>query len=328
MSISHYIKEIGRGKDGARPLTRDQATDLLGQVLDGAVTDLEVGGFCLAMRIKGETADEMAGFIDAARVRMSLVPPSPGGRATVVLPSYNGARKLPVLTPLLAQLLVDRGYRVVVHGVSSDPGRTTSAEVLAAMGLAARADVADVRDDEVNFLPIEVLSPALRRLLDVRRVVGLRNSAHSMVKLLNPCTDRALVVGSYTHPEYLISMAQVYATIAADALLLRGIEGEVVADARRTQQIDAFIAGRRFRLQEAQTGPITTVPDWPRDISAPAIAGYIHEVLAGRQPLPLPITQQVEQIVRASDAIRTGQAPGTPVSHGDAAELALQGIPS
>ena len=126
MSISHYIKEIGRGKDGARPLTRDQATDLLGQVLDGAVTDLEVGGFCLAMRIKGETADEMAGFIDAARVRMSLVPPSPGGRATVVLPSYNGARKLPVLTPLLAQLLVDRGYRVVVHGVSSDPGRTLS----------------------------------------------------------------------------------------------------------------------------------------------------------------------------------------------------------
>jgi anthranilate phosphoribosyltransferase len=66
MGIAKYIKEIGRGKDGARSLTREQATDLMGQVLDGAVTDLEIGGFCLAMRIKGETPEEMAGFLDAA----------------------------------------------------------------------------------------------------------------------------------------------------------------------------------------------------------------------------------------------------------------------
>ncbi|MDP3826251.1 MAG: DNA-binding protein YbiB, partial [Polaromonas sp.] len=57
MSIAQYIKVIGRGKDGARPLTREQAADLFGQVLDGTVTDLEIGGFCLAMRIKGETPE-------------------------------------------------------------------------------------------------------------------------------------------------------------------------------------------------------------------------------------------------------------------------------
>ena len=67
MGIANYIKEIGRGKDGARPLSRVQAADLLGQVLDGGVTDLEVGAFCLAMRIKGETPEEMAGFLDADR---------------------------------------------------------------------------------------------------------------------------------------------------------------------------------------------------------------------------------------------------------------------
>ena len=65
MGISQYIKEIGRGPRGAKPLTREQATDLFGQVLDGTVTDLEIGAFCLAMRIKGETADEMCGFLDA-----------------------------------------------------------------------------------------------------------------------------------------------------------------------------------------------------------------------------------------------------------------------
>lgn len=55
MPISHYLKEIGRGARGAKALDRHQAQDLFGQVLDGQVSDLEVGAFCIAMRIKGET---------------------------------------------------------------------------------------------------------------------------------------------------------------------------------------------------------------------------------------------------------------------------------
>ena len=60
MGISQYIKEIGRGKDGARALTREQASDLMGQILDARVTDLEIGAFWLAMRIywpKSEALD-------------------------------------------------------------------------------------------------------------------------------------------------------------------------------------------------------------------------------------------------------------------------------
>ncbi|MBM3386704.1 MAG: DNA-binding protein YbiB, partial [Betaproteobacteria bacterium] len=85
MSISHYIKDIGRGKDGARALDRAQAADLMGQLLDGQVSDLELGAFCLAMRIKGETAEEMAGFLDATHVRLRKL--ATGGMPTVVLPS-------------------------------------------------------------------------------------------------------------------------------------------------------------------------------------------------------------------------------------------------
>src|SRR5215212_10975190 len=110
MGISQYIREIGRGKDGARSITREQAADLFGQVLDGAVTDLEVGAFCLAMRIKGETPQEMAGFLDATYARLNRVPAA--DRPIVVLPSYNGARRLPVLTPLLALLLARGGVPV------------------------------------------------------------------------------------------------------------------------------------------------------------------------------------------------------------------------
>ena len=109
MAISHYLKEIGRGKDGARSLDRAQAADLFGQLLDGSVSELELGAFCLAMRIKGETPEEMAGFLDATARRTDKVPTE--GRTAVVLPSYNGARKLPVLTPLLALLPARRHCR-------------------------------------------------------------------------------------------------------------------------------------------------------------------------------------------------------------------------
>ena len=199
MGISHYIKEIGRGKDGARPLTREQATDLLGQVLDGMVTDLEVGAFCLAMRIKGETPDEMAGFLDAVRSRMKLIPD--GGAPVVVLPSYNGARKLPLLTPLLALLLAREGLAVLIHGTPTEDSRVFVSEVLLALEIGAQSAPKAIAPGEVAYVPTEILCPALKRLLDVRRVVGLRNPAHSLVKLMNPCRGKALIVSSYTPPE-------------------------------------------------------------------------------------------------------------------------------
>lgn len=296
MSISHYIKEIGRGKDGARSLSREQAADLFGQVLDGAVTDLEVGGFCLAMRIKGETPDEMAGFLDATHARLQRL--SDNGLTTVVLPSYNGARKLPVLTPLLALLLAREGAAVLVHGTATEDKRVTSEAVFAALGQPARTSVGSLGSGECAFIPTEVLHPGLKRLLDVRRVVGLRNPAHSLVKLMNPCEGRALIVGSYTHPEYAVSMADTFALVGAHALLLRGTEGEPVADARRTPQMDAFRDGQRILLQPAQEGSLASLPDLPKDISAEATAAYIRDVLDGRLPVPAPIAQQVAHILQ------------------------------
>src|ERR1039458_7203410 len=99
MSIARYIREIGRGREGARSRHPSQAYDLMSQVLDRSVTDLEIGAFALAMRIKGESVAELAGFLDAAQERCIAVR---SDVATVVLPSYNGSRKIPNLTALLA----------------------------------------------------------------------------------------------------------------------------------------------------------------------------------------------------------------------------------
>jgi anthranilate phosphoribosyltransferase len=310
MGISHYLKEIGRGKDGARALTRQQAADLFGQVLDGAVTDLETGAFCLAMRIKGETPAEMAGFLDATHARLRRLPDN--GTVTVVLPSYNGARKLPVLTPLLALLLAREGVPVLVHGAATEDRRITSEAVFAALGQPAAADVAPLAPGRCAFVPTGVLCPGLKRLLDVRRTVGLRNPAHSLVKLMNPCAGAALIVGSYTHPEYAVSMADSFALVGAHALLLRGTEGEPVADARRTPQMDAFRNGQRHLLQTAQDGPLANVPDLPRDISADTTAAYIRDVLDGRRPTPAPIAQQVAHILQERRQHNTTETSGQP----------------
>jgi anthranilate phosphoribosyltransferase len=304
MGISHYIKEIGRGKDGARSLSREQAADLLGQVLDGAVTDLEVGAFCLAMRIKGETPQEMAGFLDAAYQRLHRFPALPDNAVcTVVLPSYNGARKLPVLTPLLALLLAREGLAVLVHGTATESTRVVSSDVLLALRIPALTAVAPIEAGSVVFAPTELLSPGLKRLLDVRRLVGLRNPAHSLVKLMNPCLGKALVVSSYTHPEYAVSMAQTLALMQSNALLLRGTEGEVVADARRTPPMDGYVNGQRIDLQQAQSGTLASLPNLPKAIDAASTAAYIEAILAGAEAVPTPIKRQVEHILQLTSQL-------------------------
>ncbi len=301
MSISHYIKEIGRGKDGARSLTREQAANLFGQVLDGAVTDLEVGAFCLAMRIKGETPLEMAGFLDATHARLHKIPMQ--GRTAVVLPSYNGARKLPVLTPLLALLLAREGLPVVVHGTATESSRVSAQNVLAALSVPAQAAIETIANGSVQFIPTSLLCPGLQRLLDVRRVVGLRNPAHSLVKLMNPCDSAAVVVSSYTHPEYAESMAATFRLVQATALLLRGTEGEPVADPRRTPAMDAFADGEVTRVQEAQGGTLASVPGLPAP-DVQSTARWIQAVLDGQAPVPTSLALQVAHIVQLSGPTR------------------------
>ena len=331
MGIASYIKEIGRGREGARALTREQATDLFGQVLDGAVTQLEIGAFCLAMRIKGETPQEMAGFLDATHARLQRIPASASptasspfatsdsdasavsadataenarsapSRPTIVIPSYNGARKLPALTPLLALLLAREGLPVLIHGTATESSRVYTSSVLAALGVPAQSAIEPVTDGTLQFVPTELLCPGLQRLLEVRRVVGLRNSAHSVVKLMNPIDQgrgKSLLVSSYTHPEYAASMAATFTLMQSNAMLLRGTEGESVADARRLPQMDGFLAGQPRLLQEAQSGTLANLPDLPKTTDAQATADYIRSVIDGTKTVPESIAKQVEHILR------------------------------
>ena len=307
MSIAPYIKEIGRGKEGARSLSSEQAEDLMGQVLDGRVSDLEVGAFAMAMRIKGESTEELLGFLRAGHQRcIALHPASPA----VILPSYNGARKLPNLTALLALLLAQEGTPVLVHGPASDPGRVTTASVFHDLGLPVARHAEDVLHGwarrEPVFMPTATLCPPLARLLDVRWVVGLRNPGHTVAKLLDPTLGtRALRVVNHTHPEYGAALTTFLQRSGASAMLLRGTEGEPVADPRRSPRLDVFLRGelRADLSVPAQEGVLTELPVLPRGIDAATTALYIQSVVSGEKPAPAPLTQQVDVLLRAVQAL-------------------------
>jgi anthranilate phosphoribosyltransferase len=316
MSIAPYLREIGRGKDGARALSAAQAEDLMTQVLASRVSDLELGAFCVAMRIKGETPAELAGFLAATRAHC-LAPPS--ARTAVWLPSYNGARKLPNLTPLLALLLAREGVPVLVHGPTSEPGRTASAEIFQRLGLAPAHGVAEIggawRRGEPVFVPTERMCAPLARLLLVRRVVGLRNPGHTVAKLLHPPPDSgspAFRVVNHTHPEYAQLLGDFLAESRAHAMLLRGTEGEPVADARRTPRMDVYCDGARHEGASvaARGGVLTHLPELPRSIDAASTATYITAVLRQQLPTPEPIALQLECILRALAGADVGAEPG------------------
>jgi len=311
MTIAPYLREIGRGKDGARALARDQAADLMARLLDGQVSDVEAGAFAIAMRIKGETPEELAGFMDAVAPRL-LPLPAPPAAGAVVLPSYNGARRLPNLVPLLALQLAREGLAVLVHGLEEDPGRITTSAVFEALGLPPVRDAAGVAArwaaGAPAFIATDDLHPSLARVLALRRLIGLRNPAHSLAKLLpalGPARNAVRVV-NHTHPEYAVSLGEFLALTQATALLMRGTEGEPVADARRCPKLTAFLDGvaQPALSVEGQGGSLVAVPELP-PIDAASTAAYIVDVMAGAKSLPTPIATQMMALRALADAART-----------------------
>jgi anthranilate phosphoribosyltransferase len=305
---ARFIKEIGRGPHGARSLAPEDTQALYSAMLDGRVSELELGAVLLAYRLKGETADELAAMHAAAHASFAPIRVTQDGSSAVSavsIPSYNGARKQPNLVPLLALLLAREGVPVLVHGVTEDPGRVTSAEIFAHLQIAAAETHREIEDAlaarRVAFAPIEALAPKLARLLALRRRMGVRNSTHTLVKILQPFAQPGLRLVNYTHPPYRESLTELFIThpdvAAGGALLARGTEGEAVADTRRQVQIDWLHDGQCDTLvtPERSSADAPAV-DLPEGRDAATTAAWIADVLRGAAPVPTAIARQVEVI--------------------------------
>jgi len=312
-----FIKDIGRGRDNPSDLDETRAKALWDAVLREQLDPVALGGVLIAMRVKGETVAEMAGFLAACEtggLSISVLAELP---MPVVIPSYTGARKLPNLTPLLAFLIARRGLPVLVHGSSAGRDipagralRVTSADIFSALGFAAAKSEAEVharwKCGEPAFMDILDLHPELARVLSMRRLLGVRNSAHSLAKLLQPLNAHALCLSSYTHPEYheMLSALLRSASISArrDALLMRATEGEPVCNARRAAPIEWYRKGGSEVLEPEGPEVMTTPEGLPLGNSIGETTDYLDAILAGRLPVPDPIAWQVDRIASARES--------------------------
>lgn len=313
---ARFIKEIGRGKAGARSLSQDDAQQLYSAMLERRVSDLEMGGILLAMRIKGESVAEIAGFLSAAAPQtIRLQAPPAANYVPVLLPTYNGARKKANLTPLLALLLAREAVPVLVHGVYHDAGRVSTYEIFEKLGIAASLTANEAQAQFASqrpvFMPIEALSPAMNGLLAMRRVLGVRNSTHTLVKLLQPFDSPALRLCAYTHPEYQAMLHDYFLHHAPQeqgaCFLMRGTEGEVVASTGRTQKIDCYAKGQCETLCETQAQLPGESQDLPDASDANTTALWIMRVMKGEIPVPLNIAQQVSFCLQVAKRIKTAE---------------------
>ena len=307
MNLTNIIREIARGKEGARDLPADEATRLYGALLDGQVGELESGAIAIALRMKGESAAELAAFMAAIDVRLPALAMPAGALRPVVVPTYNGARRAANLTPLLMLALRELGVPVLAHGLLEDFGRVTSAEVLAVLGVTPAVSPAaagvELGEQGVSFLPTPQLLPGLAQQLNLRARLGLRNCAHSLVKMLDPFAGEGVVLASATHPPYIESMRTLLCARRQRALLFRGCEGEPYANPKRCPRLEGIDEyGVVNVLFDAEGDSLRALPDLPAEATAVAAARWIEQVLAGEAVLPGPLAKQLAACLLLSGA--------------------------
>lgn len=304
MNLATYIKDIGRGSGHPGDLSEQDAHHLFGAMLDGGVPDLELGAILIALRVKSESLPELLGFYSAVSERLFRLRVLAGKARPVVLPSYNGARHQPNLLALLAALLQRFGVPVLIHGPLTGNGRIATAYILRELGVMPCASLAQAQETldsgAIAFVPTAVLAPGLTDLLSLRARLGVRSSAHSLAKLIDPFESETLRVVSVSHPPYLEIMREFLLATSAHALLLRSTEGEPFANPKRRPRIEYFRDGSGQILFEAEAGPLRSIPNLPSAIDAVTTAAWIKRALAGEVPVPLPIVNQLACCLYAS----------------------------
>lgn len=306
MDTSRFIREIARGAKGARDLSRADAEMLFGAMLEGGIDEVQLGALLIGLRIKGESAEELLGFKAALDARTPQISLPDGCPHLVVIPSYNGARRQPNLVPLLALLLARSGVPVLIHGRYDFDTRIDPSEMMAVLGI-ARANTVDeaaklLEEQRIAFIDLARLVPGLDQLLALRPRLGLRNSGHSLAKLLDPARGHSVRLVAVTHPEYLEKMHRFLLADGGRALLLRGTEGEAYANPRRRPQLETFVdgcAGIAYPAAEGGAPPLAGIPDTPENT---ATALLIRDMLDGREPIPQPILDQIEVIKHLAHA--------------------------
>jgi anthranilate phosphoribosyltransferase len=244
-AFAPYVRMLGKGKTGSRSLQRDEARAAMTMILRGDVEPEQLGAFLMLLRVKEETADELTGFVEAARAAIAV----PQDIAVDLdWSSYAGKRRQLPWFLLAAFTLSDLGLRVFMHGTGGHTaGRLYTESALAALGVHIAnswKDVAHQLDrDNFAFMPLQALCPPLQRMIELRNVLGLRSPVHTLARLLNPLAAPCSVQSIF-HPPY--ALKHQHAELALEqprAAVFKGEGGEVERKPEATCTVYGVNAG-------------------------------------------------------------------------------------
>src|SRR5215216_1112743 len=211
-----------------RDLTRDEARELMDQVMHGEVTQAQIGALLVALRLKGETADEIAGFAEAMRAHVVPVRPARPDLVDTAGTGGDGAHTLNISTAA-ALVAAAAGAAVAKHGNRAVSSASGSADVLEALGfeleLPAERIARSIDELGFGFLFAPSHHPAMRHAAPVRKELATRTVFNVLGPLTNPAGARAQVVGVYA-PELVGTIAEVLAQLGARrAFVVHGAGG-------------------------------------------------------------------------------------------------------
>lgn len=224
MNLSDFVRILGRGPGRSRSLAQDEAFDAMTLMLRDDAAPEAVGALLMLLRMKGETAAEIAGFASAAQAALPDMP-----AVDLDWPSYAAGRTRGHPWFLLsAKAIAETGQRVLLHGWNGADPKVRAGLATAGIGVAQTpADAARLLDqNNIAYLPLEDIHPALFQLLNLRQTLGLRSCVNTVCRMLNPAQSKASVQGVF-HPTYRLLQADAAALLEWENLtIIKGGGGE------------------------------------------------------------------------------------------------------
>ncbi|MDR7384883.1 anthranilate phosphoribosyltransferase [Promicromonospora iranensis] len=292
-------------------LSQAEATWAMDQVMTGEVSPVQLGGFLVALRAKGETVEELAGLTESM-VRHATRIDVPGPSVDIVGTGGDRAHTVNIST-MASVVIAGTGLRVVKHGNRAASSSSGSADVLEELGI--RLDhpperVAQIaREAGITFCFAAAFHPSMRHAGVTRRELGVPTAFNFLGPLTNPAQPRAAAVGC-ADARMAPLMAGVFAERGKSALVFRGDEGldELAATAGSTVWVVADGAVTEHRLDPAADLGLTRIKvEDLRGQDAAYNAAVARAVLAGESG---PVRETV-LLNAASGLVADGTLPGT-----------------
>lgn len=255
ITMPELIAKVGKGEKGAKDLTYQEATGAMRLLLEGQATPTQVGGFLLAMRIKGESVTELAALTAAAREYVAPLP-IPADLALVDIPTYAGKQdSWHVLLPA-AIVAVATGVPILLHGYDGVPNRLATAAIAARIGIPVDLTAKEVSEQIVRkglgYLDVALYHPPVYRFLELRKELGVRSLFQPVARMLNPGRAQTSLIGM-SHPAYFEKITEAMRMLGTPrALVLRGLEGE--------PELSVSSVTKAFELRDDRITPLTLQP--------------------------------------------------------------------